>query len=507
MSNRLNTLFPCSVARWLGGAISTAILAALALLAYGPGALGYDASWALLWGDDVWHGRAPAYEAPGAPTPHPLLNAVCVLLAPLGGAADEALVVLTAIAFALLVRAGFMLGTRLFSVPVGLVFAAILLTRPTLGGEMAQALVDIPYLALVVSAAATEAARRRAGWPVLVQLALAGLLRPEGWLLAAAYTAYLLPALGGRARLAALALGAAGPLLWAATDLLVTGDPFFSLHTTRDLADQLNRPRDVRAAVDTAPQYLESVLGTSVALVGLAGCVLAVILLYERALLPLAILALGLLAFLALGIAGLPILTRYLLVPGVLLALFCAVVVAGWTAFARGDPWRRRLAVLGAAAAVAVAAGVPADVRQQDRFQGFTDGLARAQSDLERAVRDEAVRPLAATRPMRTTDHRAVPLLALLLDRPARAITAIDWGPSDAPLTFAYTDRLDAFRLGIPRRVQPELPDAGRVLYAGRTWTVYLRDPERARSRSTRNRAEREVVRLPAESSAVSVSR
>ena len=483
-----------------------AVVAAAALLAYGPGVLGYDASWALLWGDDLWHGRDPRYEADGAPTPHPLLNLLCAPLAPLGDAAGEVLIVLTAVAFGFLVRGGLLLGARLFSVPVGVVFAVLLLTRPTLGGEMAQALVDVPYLALVVSAAAVEARRARAGWPVLVPLALAGLLRPEGWLLAAAYTAYLLPVLAARERIKAIALGASAPLLWAASDLIVTGDPLFSLHTTRDLAETLNRPRDFRAAVETAPKYLESVLGTAVALVGLAGCVLAATLFYERALLPLAVLGLGLLAFLALGIAGLPILTRYLLVPGVLLALFCAVAVAGWTASPRGDPWRARLLALAVAAVAGLAAGIPGDVRQQDRFQAFTDGLARAQDDLERAVDAKEVRPLAETEPLRTTDHRAVPLLSLWLDRAPSEIATFEWGPPDAPLLFAYTNRRDAYQLAIPRRLQPELPP-GRVLYSGETWTVYLRGTDLVGSRSTRNLTEREAERPPSASSTATVSR
>ena len=506
MSNLLNDSSSLS-GRAAANVGLVALVSGIALIAYGPGALGYDASWALLWGDDLTHGRTPAYEADGAPTPHPLLNLVCAPLALLGDAAEEVLVVLTAVAFGLLVRAGLVLGTRLFSVPVGVAFALLLLTRPTLGGEMAQALVDIPYLALVVSAAAVEARRARAGWPVLVLLSLAGLLRPEGWLLAAAYTAYLLPALpAARERVRAVALGASAPLLWVASDLAVTGDPFFSLHTTRDLAETLNRPRDFRAAVETAPQYLESVLGTGVALVGLAGCVIAATLLYERALLPLAILGLGLLAFLALGIAGLPILTRYLLVPGVLLALFCSFAVAGWTAIPRGGPWRARLLAVGAAALAGVAAGIPGDVRQQDRFQAFTDGLARAQDDLEEAVHSDAVEPLAEEQPVLVTDQRAIPLLALWLDRPPGSIATLDWGRQDAPLVIAYTDPLDAYRLAIPRRAQPEPPPAP-VLYSNEVWTVYRRGAERAGSGSTRNLIERELDRRPAESSAVTLSR
>ena len=43
--------------------------------------------------------------------------------------------------------------------------------------------VDVPFLALVLAAATLEAARPRRGLPVLALLAVAGLLRPEAWLL------------------------------------------------------------------------------------------------------------------------------------------------------------------------------------------------------------------------------------------------------------------------------------------------------------------------------------
>jgi hypothetical protein len=177
--------------------------------------------------------------------------------------------------------------------------------------------------------------------------------------------------------------------------------------------------------------------------------------------------------------------------------------VAGWTALPRGDPWRGRLAAMALAAVAGLAAGIPGDVRHQDRFQAFTDGLARAQDDLERAIDSERVRPLAGREGIRTTDHRAVPLLSLWLDRPPGDIATLDWGPPDAPLVFAYTDRFEAYRLAVPRRVQPEL-EPGRTLYSGDTWTVYLRPTDSA---STRKLTERDAERRPSPSSAVTVSR
>ena len=88
-----------------------------------------------------------------------------------------------------------------------------------------SAVVDLPFLALVVWAAVLEAQRARRGTPVLVLLAAAGLLRPEAWLLAAGYALWVLPRQHPRQRLITLALAAGAPLIWATADLLLHGRP------------------------------------------------------------------------------------------------------------------------------------------------------------------------------------------------------------------------------------------------------------------------------------------
>ena len=69
-------------------------------------------------------------------------------------------------------------------------FAALLLTRPLLVLEAGQAVIDIPFLALVLAAMIAEARHPRSGYAVPVLLGLAGLLRPEAWLLAVAWAAW-----------------------------------------------------------------------------------------------------------------------------------------------------------------------------------------------------------------------------------------------------------------------------------------------------------------------------
>ena len=63
------------VRQWWPVPAVVAVAAALALT-FGPGYAGYDASWALVWGEQIAGGALPTYESAVAPTPHPLANAV-----------------------------------------------------------------------------------------------------------------------------------------------------------------------------------------------------------------------------------------------------------------------------------------------------------------------------------------------------------------------------------------------------------------------------------------------
>src|SRR5947208_12137610 len=114
------------------------------------------------------------------------------------------------------------LGREAFAWPVGLLGAAIFATRVPPLNYGIRGYVDLPAIALIVWAAVLEVRRPRRGWPVLLLLALAGLLRPEAWLFIAAYWLWLFPGRdrSGRVRLALLA--AAAPALWLVSDLRVT---------------------------------------------------------------------------------------------------------------------------------------------------------------------------------------------------------------------------------------------------------------------------------------------
>ena len=102
--------------------------------------------------------------------------------------------------------------------------------------------------------------------------ALAGLLRPEAWILSRP----LLPVdepparrWGERARYAAMA--AAAPLVWAAVDFAVTGDPLFSLHYTSSSAEDLGRQRTLGEIPSALPEFFSSLVKLPVLLAALLG--------------------------------------------------------------------------------------------------------------------------------------------------------------------------------------------------------------------------------------------
>src|SRR3954462_10546310 len=102
-----------------------ALIVAVAVFAFfGHAFLNYDSFYALVWGDDLAHGRAPQYDTPVAPTPHPLATLLGLVLSPLGATASEtAFIVIVLVAIGALVVGVFRLGGELFSPAVGVLSA------------------------------------------------------------------------------------------------------------------------------------------------------------------------------------------------------------------------------------------------------------------------------------------------------------------------------------------------------------------------------------------------
>jgi hypothetical protein len=401
-------------------------LAALTWLLAGHGLPNYDTLYTLVWGRDLWRLELPDYEVALAPTPHPLATLGAALLGPLsdsgsdglrGGTASAIVVALAFLALGLLGWVTYALGAAWLHPAVGVLAAAILLTRRPVLDFGARAYVDVPYLVLVLGAVLVETRRARAGVPVLLLLGLAGLLRPEAWLFAGAYALWM-----REPRL--LALAAAAPLLWAATDLVVTGNPLHSLTGTRENAGTLQRVTGLDDVPVTVPRRLGEILREPVLLGAAGGGLLALAWLRERRGIRLGALTgvASLAAFCVLAAAGLPILGRYLLLPASILAIFGAAGALGWLALAPGDRRRRPWQAFGAVVVLALVAFAPAQADRLGDLRRALDRQAAIQADLARVARAGGLGARGGCRPVAVPNRRPVPLLALWLGAPPRAI-------------------------------------------------------------------------------------
>ncbi len=433
--------------------LAVLVLAGLGRLLYGGGAIGYDASFALVWGRQIAHGSLPQFKSPVAPTPHPLANIASAPLSLLGDHAFAAVLALSFLSLAALTWFGFELGSRLFHPAVGALFALLLFTRPALVNETLQALIDIPFLALVAAAAAGVVAGARPRY-VLVLLLLGGLLRPEGWPLALLYGAYCWRGADTRGRAELVALALAAPVIWFTFDAIVTGDPLYSLHGTQSLAANLDRPVGTHSALVATPQYLRNLLETGVAWLGLAGCLGALWVVHERALGPAAIAGAGLAGFIVLGSAGLPVLTRYLLVPACILALFAAVAALGWLSIGPGEE-RRWWSYVGVLAGIVLLVTVPVTVDGLRKNRTFLGQRAAVQRQLHALVRSGPGRAaVARCRRVVAPEHRPVPLLAYWLGRKPGAIGQDPAHLRQGDAYFAFTSAVAAQRLSLSSQDQ-----------------------------------------------------
>lgn len=426
----------------------------------------YDAYYHLVWGRELLAGQTPSFEAYAAPTQHPLYVLVAGLLgAVLGTDADRALVLIALLCLVALAWGTFRLGAAVFGRWPGLVGAFFVGTSFAFLLFAVRAYVDVPFLAIVVWAAALEAQRPRRGTFVMALLAIAGLLRPEAWVLAGAYWLWLYPGLDRRGRAAMLALAAAAPVLWALSDVLVTGDPLFSLHSTSDLADELNRPRGLGDVPGRFVSFIADTARPPVALLGLAGLVAGWRLLGPRRIgVPLALLGAGALTFVATGIAGLSILPRYLTIPVVAVCVFAGYALAGFTTLPPGrlrDRWRAA-AVAGLALGAVFAAfnlGTIGRLRDELRF------LRDSHRDLDALIHAPAFSAARACGPITYPTYRLVPDTRWILDLPRRSVStrAVKRRPAGAEVVVLGAPKSKAVRrygraAGVSRHTQEPSP-------------------------------------------------
>jgi hypothetical protein len=411
-------------ARRLATPLAIALGALLLRVVSGVGFANYDTLYALVWGEQLARGSTPQYGIPIAPTPHPLIEALGFVLSPLSAHAVESVtVVLGFLALAACGWAVYRLGALWFNRATGAVAAALLMTRVPILSYGVRAYVDVPYLLLVLCALLVETRRRRAGAPVLALLALAGLLRPEAWVFSGLYWLYLaLPSMRGgeepdarsRLGLARLALiVASAPLLWIASDWLITGNALWSLTNTRHTALTLGRETGIAKVPEWIPRRIGEILGAAGLLGAALGGVLALLWLRSRALLGAAAGLVAVLVFVAFAGVGLPIDTRYAFLPAALLCVFCGAGLCGWALLERTDP-RRRWWMAGAAVVVlALLATAPAQYRTDHKELDSLGVQQRIQDDLVALVHRGAID--SGCEPIEVPSHAPIPLLALYL--------------------------------------------------------------------------------------------
>jgi hypothetical protein len=441
-------------------ALGGAALAGAASLAL-PATLGYDA-----WAWTVW-GRQLAHldlATTAGPSFKPLPVLALAPLSVLGGATPVVWMGLMRACAALSLVLAYRLGARLAGPLAGAVAALSLalsadLYRTALLGSAEPALI-----ALTLGAVDRHMAGRR-DW-ALVLIALAGLIRPEAWVLLGLYGAYLWlheP----RLRPLAVAAVVVPPALWLGLDWIGSGDPLHASSTatsaTEGSAANANVPafEVVRRAADAV--IVPTLVLAAVGLVAAARR-------RDRAVLSLAALALGWIAVVAImaevGFTGT---RRYLAAPA---AALCVVAGVGLAWLLEAVRERRARVALGCA--VAALALVPALLRAREDARMLS--VARSQADQRDELRRAVARAGGRAAVLRT-GHPAInpwlqTTLAWELDVPLSGVQAT-WAssrrhPHWAPpaLVFRAPARLAGPRPALPAGVST------RVVTRSGRWRV-----------------------------------
>jgi len=458
-------------------AVALAGVVAVVAWALVPTYPNYDSYFHLLWGRELLDGARPGFEAYAAPTQHPLYLVIAAAAGLFGDGGDRLLVLVGVLSLVALVWGSYRLGDAAFGRAPGLLGAAFVGSSFAFLLYAARAYVDVPFLALVIWAAAIEAQAGRDGRDrslvVMGLLALAGLLRPEAWILGGAYALW-------RGRPSLVVLAAAPPLAWAAVDLWVTADPLYSLHATNDLAEELNRDRSLADVPGSFVAFLTDTARPPVAAAAVVGAVLAWRL-RDRATLrvPFALFAAGALTFAATGLAGLSVLPRYLTVPAVVLCLLGGYGVLGFTTLPDG-PARRRWARGALGAAVVGLGFVVARAPVVERLAVELRFIRSTHDELAAILADPAVRRGLRCGPLTLPNYRLVPDARWILDAAPGRVGARSARRRDRGVALFVLGDKALGRFGFAAGASPStnVPDPGFVPVArNRLYAAYVACP------------------------------
>jgi hypothetical protein len=449
----------------------------------------YDTYYTLVWGKELANWQLPDYDVFRTPTPHPLSTFVGWAMAPFGSASDRILVLASLFGLLGFYVATFVFTERLLGRTIALIALAVMLTRTDMQLLALRAMFDLPFYLMVFGAALLELRRPRCGWPVLVVLALAGLLRPEAWLLAAVYWIYLYPVTPRPVLVRYALLVVAAPLLWMLWDLIVTGEPLYSFTSTREVSGEFGRNRGVIDAIAHIPEYAGGSDRVVTVGVGGLGLLLAVYILRRQAALPLALGVLGTLTFLIIAAAGLSVIPRYMTIPSLLLTLCVGVALGGWTLVHERTP--RRIAI-GIAVVSVLLLGwrAPTLARDFDRL-GEQATFIEAQHTGLKEILDapRAAEALQRCRPITVPTHAAIPVIRYETGLPKDALEASigqERRPAQGVLLIGRTFN---FEPSSGRAVTSTATSSARKPWSNkrlpgferqgrnRTWSVYTRCP------------------------------
>jgi hypothetical protein len=394
----------------VGAALAIAALTAL-IVAPAPS---YD-PWAwLLWGREIAHGTLSTEEMPAF---KPLTVAVCTLLAPLGGAAPEAWVIVARAGGVLALILAFLLGRDLGGVAAGVAAAAgVAFTGDLIGYSAAGAEPGWTIALALAGLAAWRGGRPRAALACGVGCAL---LRVEAWPFLFAF-GIVLWRTRPQDRTLLAACAAAVPALWFVPEWLGSGDLLRSGARAR-------MPNPGQPATEAFPAFAALREAAALPLWPLwIGAPFA-----PRAARPLLLAGLAWIALVAVmaqaGFSGEP---RYSLPGGALIAIAGA---AGLVTLARG----RAAAVVATLLLLVAAAPKLADLPDLRGDQAYQRDLA---ADLTRVIDRAGGRDalLACGRPY-VGDLRG-PLLAYHLDVEKRRVAFVPRAPGAAFLSRVARD-------------------------------------------------------------------
>jgi hypothetical protein len=142
-------------------------------------------------------------------------------------------------------------------------------------------------------------------------------------------------------RLEYLALAAIAPVLWVGVDAVVTGNPLYSLHSTSELAAELGRTQGLSGVLAATWNYAVRIDKLPVVLGSILGAGIGLWLTPRRMLVPLVVLGCLLFVFIAEGAAGASVVDRYMVGASIVMLVFCALAVGGWSMLEPGAALRR----------------------------------------------------------------------------------------------------------------------------------------------------------------------